>query len=440
MMNAVVLPPPAIQTDWHKPVLTAYLVILIAFGGGAGWASIAKLESAAIAPGVVVAQSNKKTVQHFEGGIVREILVRDGDLVKEGQVLLRFDETQARASLETIRSQQAVARIQEARLIAEREHKEIISIPDNVAYRANEPTVARAIEDQQRNLGERAIYLRSQIDVLNAKISQTEQEVRALNSDAESTKQQLVTIDQELGGLRQLLAKQLVPLSRVAALERERIRLQGILDRAISDTKKGEQAVSETRLTIVQTQKQFLQQVSSDIIDVRKNLSDLLERENVAQDVLLRLDIRAPRTGIVQALKVFTVGAVIRPGDAILEIAPTGDQLRVSIQISPNDVDSVSEGLRAEVRFPTYHSRRVPTMFGVVRTVSYDRVTDPQNPQNVYFQGEVEVDANTVPTELKDKLKPGVPADVMIAVGEQTPLDYFLGPLFDRIGHGLREK
>ena len=376
MTTALAVPPPPIHTDWRKPVLAAYLVILLAFGGGAGWASIAKLESAAIAPGVVIAQSNKKTVQHLEGGIVREIFVRDGDRVEEGRVLLRLDETQARASLETVRSQQAVARIQEARLIAERDQREKIVLPDNVASRASEPAIERAIEDQRSNLRERATYLRSQVDVLNAKISQTEQEVRALNNDANSTKQQLVTIDQELGGLRQLLAKQLVPVSRVAALERERIRLQGLLDRAISDAKKGAQSIDETKLTIIQTQKQFLQQVSSDIIDVRKNLSDLVEKEHVAQDVLTRLEVRAPRTGVVQALKVFTIGAVIRPGDTILEIAPTGDQLTVSVQISPNDVDSVSEGLRAEVRFPTYHSRRVPIMLGQVRSVSYDRVTD----------------------------------------------------------------
>ncbi|GEP08090.1 HlyD family type I secretion periplasmic adaptor subunit [Methylobacterium oxalidis] len=440
MTTALTIQSPPIRTDWRRSVLLAYLVILIAFGGGAGWASLAKLESAAIASGVVMSQSNKKTVQHLEGGIVRAILVRDGDQVQEGQTLLRLDDTQARASLETTRSQQAIDRIREARLLAERDQTDRIVLPDSVTSRAHEPAIARAIQDEKGNLRERAVYLRSQTDVLNAKIVQTEQEVRALRNDADSTKQQLVTIDQELSGLRQLLAKQLVPVSRVAALERERIRLQGALDRAISDAKKGEQAIDETRLTIIQTQKQFLQQVSSDIIDVRKSLAELLEKENVAKDVLSRVEVRAPRTGIVQSMKVFTIGAVLRPGDTMLEIAPTGDQLTVGIQISPADVDSVAEGLRAEVRFPTYHSRRVPIMLGQVRSVSYDRVTDPQNPQNSYFQGEVVVDAASVPTEIKDRLKPGMPADVIVTTGEQTPLDYFLSPLFDRVSHGLREK
>lgn len=440
MTTALTIQSPPIQRDWRKPVLAAYLVILLAFGGGAGWATFAKLESAAIASGVVMAQSNKKTVQHLEGGIVREILVRDGDQVHEGQTLLRLEDTQARASLETIRSQQAIDRIREARLVAERDQTGRIVLPDSVTSRASEPAIARAIEDERGNLRERAVYLRSQIDVLNAKIVQTEQEVRALKNDADSTKQQLVTIDQELGGLRQLLAKQLVPVSRVAALERERIRLQGALDRALSDAKKGDQAIDETRLTIVQTQKQFLQQVSSDIIDARKSLAELFEKENVAKDVLSRVEIRAPRTGIIQGMKVFTVGAVLRPGDTILEIAPTGDQLTVGIQISPTDVDSVAEGLRAEVRFPTYHSRRVPIMLGQVRSVSYDRISDPHNQQNSYFQGEIIVDAKSIPTEIKDRLKPGMPADVIITTGEQAPLDYFLGPLFDRISHGLRER
>ncbi|KMO36672.1 hypothetical protein VQ03_20120 [Methylobacterium tarhaniae] len=440
MTSLVHVSAPPIATDWRKPVLAAYGLILVAFGGGAGWATIAKLESAAIAPGVIVAQTNKKTVQHLEGGIVRDILVRDGDSVQEGQLLMRMDDTQAKASLDTLRGQLIAARIQEARLLAERDQTFAITLPDELAAQRSDPAVVRALEDQTRNMRERQVYLRSQIDVLNAKIAQTEQELRALANDGEVAKQQLVTIDRELRGLNELLAKQLVPVSRVTPLERERYRLLGVIDRAASDSKKGAQAVQETKLTIIQAQKQFLQQVSTDIIDVRKTLSDLNEKERVAQDVLTRVEVRAPRTGIVQALKVFTLGAVVRPGDPLLEIAPTGDQLTVTVQISPADIDSVSEGLQAEVRFPSYHSRRVPYMHGQLRSVSYDRLTDPQNPQNIYFQGEVTVRSAAIPTEIKDKLKPGMPAEVVITTGEQTPIDYFLGPLFDRVGHGLREK
>lgn len=430
---------PSIHSNWKSPVAAAYFVILTTFAGGAGWAAVTKLDSAAVARGVVIAQSNKKTIQHLEGGIVREIFVRNGDQVKEGELLVRLDDTQAKASLDTIRNQQIAARVQEARLLAERDQRSTIKLPDDLTARLNDPAVKRIIEDQESNMKERSTYLNSQIAVLNAKIAQTAQEMKALEADAENSRQQLVTIDQELVGLRQLLSKQLVSVSRVAALERERFRLQGVLDRALSDNKKGAQSIQETKLTIVQLQKQFLQQVSNDIIDVRKNIVDLGEKEHVARDILSRTNIRSPRTGIVQSLKIYTIGAVVRPGDPLMDIAPTGDELTISIKINPSDADSLLEGLRAEVRFPTYHSRRVPFMYGHLKSVSYDRINDEKN-NETYFEGEVIVGAKDIPAEIKDKLKPGLPADVMVNTGEQTPLDYFLGPLFDRMGQGLREK
>lgn len=430
---------PIISVDWRKPVAAAYVVILLTFGGAAGWATLSKLDSAAIAHGVVMAQSNKKTIQHLEGGIVREIFVRNGDMVKEGDVLLRLDDTQAKASLETLSNQLVVARIQEARLLAERDQSAVVNLPPDINSRLDENVVARIYDDQLSNMRERHTYLNSQIAVQEAKIAQTNQEIKALEADAEISKQQLGTLDQELGGLRQLLSKQLVSISRVASLERERFRLQGVVDRAISDGKKGVQLIHETRLMIVQLQKQFRQQVSNDIIEVRKNISDLREKESVAQDVLSRLHIKAPRTGIVQALKVYTIGAVIRPGDAVMEISPTGDELTINVKISPSDADSLIEGLRTEVRFPTYHSRRVPFMFGHLKSVSYDRLNDEKN-NEPFYEGEIIVSASSVPPELKDKLKPGLPVDAYINTGEQTPLDYFLGPLFDRVGKGIREK
>ncbi|GJE06017.1 Type I secretion system membrane fusion protein PrsE [Methylobacterium jeotgali] len=431
---------PEIPENWRHSVMIAYLVILVAFGGGAGWASVAKIASAAIAPGTIMAQSNKKTVQHLEGGIVREILVRNGDPVTEGQLLVRLDSTQPRATLDTFRNQRAVALVQEARLVAERDGAGIIILPVELKERVNDPVVSRALADQNASLRERATYLRSQVDTLNARIAQAEQEIKALRNDAQAARDQIATIDQELPGLKGLLAKQLVAVTRVTTLERERARLQGLQDRAVSDGAKAEQGISETKFQIEQIRQQFLQQVASDLIDIRKTLSDLNERENVARDVLSRVEVRAPKAGIVQGLAFFTIGAVVKPGDTILEIAPTGEELSVSVQIPPSEIDAVMEGLKAEIKLPTFHSRRVPRMFGKLRSVSYDRVADPQNPGNYYFQGEVTVDPETIPDEIRDSLKPGIQADVIITTGEQTPLDYLLGPLFDRVSHGLRER
>lgn len=436
----VILEPPPIATDWRRPLAAAYVVILIAFGGFGGWAAFTKLDSAAIAQGTIIAESNKKTVQHLEGGIVRDINVRDGKAVLEGDVLVKLDDTAARANLETIRAQLAAARAQEARLIAERDRRDEITFSPEVLNRKSDPLVARAIEDQAASFRQRRTFLKSQVDVLLARISQLGQEGRALKNDQQALRDQLTTIDRELPGLKQLLEKQLVQVTRVTTLDRERYRMAGALDRSISDFAKSEQSIAETRLQIVQTEQQFNQQVASDLIDVRKNLSDLFEREHVAQDVLDRTTIKAPRTGVVQALKIFTVGAVVRPGDAIMEIAPTGEDLIVNVQISPSDMDTIEIGAVAEIRFPTFHSRRVPIMSGRLRAVSYDRVQDPQNANNVYYQGEVIADRRTMPAEIRDNLRPGLPADVVIVTGSQTPLDYLIAPLLDRVSRGLREK
>lgn len=435
-----VIEPPSLQVNWRKPLALAYGVILVAFGGFGAWAAIAQIESAAIASGLVVAESNKKSVQHLEGGIVREILARDGMPVIENDVLVRLDDTAARANLETIRNQHAVARAQEARLVTERDGKEQIVFPPEVLARKSDLMVERTIEDQIASFRQRRTLLKSQIDVLLARIQQAEQDKRALANDAVALRSQIATVDQELPGLKYLLEKQLVQVTRVTTLDRERYRLAGALDRSVSDLAKADQSIAETRLQIIQTEQTFSQQVALDIIDVRKNLSDLTERERVAEDVLSRVVIRAPRSGVVQALKLFTIGAVVRPGDTILEIAPTGEELVLSVQISPADMDTVEIGARAEIRFPTFHSRRVPFMFGQLRSVSYDRVQDPQNAQNVYFQGEVVADKRSVPSEIRDNLRPGLPADVIIRTGSQTPLDYLVAPLLDRIGRSMREK
>lgn len=440
MSMELALDTPKLHTDWRKPVVLAYLVILVAFGGFGGWAALAKIDSAAIASGLVAAETNKKTVQHLEGGIVRGIEVRNGDVVKEGDVLVTLDDTQARANLETLRNQVAAARAQEARLLAERDGRTNVTFPDVVLSRKGDPLVARTIEDQTASFVQRRTLLKSQIDVLLAKIDQLEQEKKSLRNDTEALKLQIATIDRELPGLKTLLEKQLVQLTRVTTLERERFRLNGLLERSISDYAKAEQTIAETRLQIVQTQQTFSQQVATDLIEVRKLLADQTERERVAQDILSRITIRAPRDGIVQGLKVFTVGGVIKAGDTILEIAPTGEDLVLTVQIAPADMDTIQIGARAEIRFPTFHSRRVPFMAGHLRAVSYDRVTDPQNPQTSYFQGEVVADKASIPAEIKDNLRPGLPADVIIVTGRQTPLDYLIAPLLDRIGRSMREK
>lgn len=439
LMPVEALPPPAVSGSWWRPVLLSYILMAVAFGGVGGWAVVAKLDAAAVAPGLVMAQTNKKTVQHLEGGIVRDLLVRDGDLVHEGQVLFRLDGTQASADLGLVRDQRAAALAREARLLAERDHSPEIRYPKEVLERGGEALVAKSIIDENANFEERRAALKADLDAGYAKIAQLQQAIEGARRIAEADQKQVVWIDQELSGIRKLFEQGLSTIAQLAALEREHARLLGEIGKAQSDQAQAKQAVAEAVFQTEKIERDFQEKVASDIVDVRKTLAELAQKERVAQDILNRLEIRAPQTGIVQGLKIFTPGAVIRAGDGLLDIAPINDKLVIQAKVRPDDMDVVHDGLRAEIRFPAFHTRRVPAMFGTVRSLSYDRLI-AEDTKSPYFEAEIAVDTQTIPTEIRTKLKPGLPADVLIVTGERTVLDYFLAPLLDRLRKVMRDR
>ncbi|CAH1651660.1 Membrane fusion protein (MFP) family protein [Hyphomicrobiales bacterium] len=423
---------PPLNMDWRRSARLGLAVIGIAFGGSAAWALVAGLDSAAIADGVVSAESNRKTVQHYEGGIIRDIRVRDGDHVDEGQVLFVLDDTQARANLDAVRNQRAAALAEEARLVAERDGKESISFPQESLERQNDTAVHRTIEDQQRAFQDRRAYIKNQVDSLQARVGQAQEKLAGSEEANKSAIKQLEWIDKELPALRTLYDKGLVQWPRITALERQRAQMEGTIGQTAAAMAESRQAIDQAKFDMAQVGKGMQQEVAQRIIDVRKQLSDLAEKLKVAEDVMNRLTVLAPQTGVVQGLKFFTRGAVIRPGDALLDIAPLNEALVILAQIQPTDMDVVQTGLEAEVRFPSFHLGQVPFILGTVKTLSYDRLIDQKN-QNSYFAAEIVVDPKTIPDQIKDRLRPGMPAQVMIATGERTPFEYLTAPLFNRL-------
>lgn len=423
---------PPLNMDWRRPARWGLAFIAIAFGGSAAWGFVARLDGAAIAEGVVSAESNRKTVQHFEGGIIRDILVRDGDHVVEGQTLFVLDDTQARANLDAVRNQRAAALAEEARLIAERDGKDVITFPNEALERQSEMAVLRTIEDQQRAFQDRRAYLKNQVDSLQAKVKQVEEQLTGSQEAHKSAVKQLEWIDKELPALRTLFDKGLVQWPRITALERQRAQMEGSIGQTAAAIAESKQGIDQAKFEMAQVGKGMQQEVAQRIIDVRKSLADLAEKMKVAEDVSRRLTINAPQTGVVQGLKVFTRGAVIRSGDPLLDIAPMNEALVVLAQIQPTDMDVVQTGLEAEVRFPSFHLGQVPFIIGSVRSLSYDRLIDQKN-QNSYFAAEIVVDPASIPAEIKDKLRPGMPAQIMIATGERTPFEYLTAPLFNRL-------
>ena len=426
-------------SDWRHPARLGYFVIFMAFGLGGGWAAVAKLSSAVVAPAFVEVETNSKVVQHLEGGIVGEILVTENQHVKAGQVVLRLSDVQTRAQLTTVQNQLIAAEVQEARLLAERDEQPQIELPPDIRAQMNNPVVAHSVADQTTTFTDRQRSLQGQISVLESRIEGLKSEIRGLSIEEDSTKKQVAYIEEELVGLRELLAQHLVPLSRVLGLEREQTRLEGVIGRSMADQAKAQNSIGETELDIQGLHRKFQEETASGIVDIRQKISDLREKVTVATDILSRVDIRSPVSGEVQGLKVYSVGQVIRAGEPLMQVVPDDEQLVVQARFSPIDIDRVHRATNVQVRFPSFHSRTTPVILGTLASVSADRMTDDTTHQP-YYLGLVLVNKLEIPEDLRERLRAGMPAEVIAPLAERTVLSYLISPLKDAWQKSLREE
>ncbi len=379
--------PPKLQrpTDNYKGVARiGYIVIGITFVGLLGWAALAPLDSAVIANGVVSAEGNKKTVQHLEGGMLRKILVREGEKVKAGQVLFEMDPTQVDAAAGITKNQYVALKAMEARLLAERDQRPAISFPADLLSQRNDPAVARTLADEQSQFLERRQTISGQVDLMNAQRDQFQSEIDGIERQTQGLKDQLGYIEDELNDLRKIYDKGLVPRPRLLALEREQASLSGSIGRLTADRSKAVQGMSETQLKIRQIKQQFFQEVSQNIAETRVKLAEVTEKEVVASDAQRRIKVVSPVSGTAQNLRFFTEGAVIRPAEPMVDIAPDDEAFVIQAHFQPTDVDNVRAGMVTEVRLPAFHSREIPILNGKIESISRDRLSDPEG-KTVYL-------------------------------------------------------
>ena len=442
--------PSAQDSDAHIPkidpprnsslfVVLGLLVIAIAFGGFGTWAAMAPLDSAVVAPGVVSVESRRKSVQHLEGGIIKEILVRDGQTVAAGQVLIRLDVTQTQANVTTIQNQLDAARALEARLLAERDHLDKVAFPEDMRARQSLPSVREVIEGQKTEFQERRKSLEGQTAILNKRVSQFEKEIEGLQAQQKSKQEQLRIIADELVGLRELHEKGYFPRTRILAMEREMARLRGERGEDLASIAGSENGIGEAELQIIQLEQRFREEVVNDLRETRDEIKQLQERLVVARDVLRRSEILSPLAGEVQELAVHTIGGVIGHGQELMQIVPTDDKLIVEAKVSPSDIDSLAEGQTAEVRLTSFQTRTTPIIQGTVSTVTADRIVDERNGVDYYLAQIVVPDDQLHHLEGK-KLLAGMPAEALIKTGSRTVLEYLLKPIDDAIAVGLKEE
>jgi len=415
------------------------LIILIFVAGFFGWAALAPLNSAILSPGVIVVESHRKAIQHLEGGIVRDIRVQEGDFVNAGQLLIRLDTIQAQTSLDVMRGEADALAAQAARLTAERDGKDQIAFPAELVARANDPHVADAMRGETNTFNTRRQTMAKQIDILTQRNQQNGRIISGLRSEVVSIERQAALIEQETQSVQALYAKGLSTLPRLLALQRQQADLGGQRGQLVEKIAQVQLNSGENELQIANLKNTQLSDVVKDLRDVQTKRFDLLDRIQGASDILARTSITAPVAGKVVELSVHTRGAVIKPGEVVMEIVPQKDALEVEAHVRPEDADSIYAGMTARVTLTAYQQRRLPAIDGVVTNISADRIVDQRTGQ-AYFNVQLTVDR----TPLKDypdaHLIPGMPVEVALDTGARTALDYFVEPVSDVFRRGMREK
>ena len=428
------------QKPSPKPVaLAGYVLIFLTFGVLGSWAAVAKLDSAVVAPATISLEGNRRVVQHFEGGIVEEIRVAEADAVAQGDVLVRLSSVEAQSNLDVLSSRLDVARMIEARLLAERKLAEEIAFPDDLV--SGENPIVSAVRDDQRDLfREGRSILKSQEDILRARMGQIEVQIEGLELQKSAFERRIDNYTEMLDRMRDGESRGLIQGNVLSQREDELIEIEANLGQVISDIAQARASIGETELQILQLTQEYRQRANTELEQIRAEISELQERRKVAADVLNRTEIRAPGSGTIQNLKVHTVGSVVRPGDVLMELVPEDEELIINARVSPIDKDNVQPGLSTEVRFTAFKTKLTPIMLGEVETVSGDVIT-PDNPNEPpYFLARITVDENDIPEEIRDRITAGMPADVIITTGERTVANFIVSPLMDAVRKSMIEE
>ena len=425
----------ALRAQLKTPTLIAALIAFVFFGVGGAWSVIVPIASASLASGTIRPEGHRKTVQHLEGGIVKEIRVKDGDKVKAGDILMILEDTQAMTAFRVQEARLLALRAMEARLMAE-EHG---TGAPNWSAVPNAPGRNNAIADQQSIFVKTQQSEESERKILTQRVNQLVEEINGLKAQIKSQGSQLFLIKDEIQMVKSLTDKGLARKPRLLDLQRQQAEISGRRASNMSSIARAKQSIGETELQILNLETRRQDEAASRLGDIRVQIADLEERMAGTRDILKRTSVIAPVAGTVVDVRLQTTGAVLRSGDDILDIVPLGDELLIDARIQPNDIDVVTEGLNAEITLTAFPQRNLPKLRGAVRHVSADRLTDKATGE-VYYLARIEIEQTSLANLGKDiELIPGMPADTMIFTGARTFSDYLIGPLMESIDRSFRE-
>lgn len=420
-------------------LLAGVAIVALFFGGFGSWAVTAPLNSAVVAQAVVKVEGNRKSVQHLEGGIVKELRVKEGSRVQAGDVLIVLDDTQAKAEYEVYSQQYAVLRATEVRLLAEIAGSNAIVMPPELAARHNDPYVQDIWSGQVKQFMSRLAAIEGQRSVIREKINQLRSQIVGAEAQVKSFTDQIDSVKNEAASIAPLVERNLLPRPRLLQLQRTAFGLEGQIADATAAIAKFKQAVAEQELQIAQLDNDRMADATKDLRETEGRLLEVIPKRMGAEAVLSRMEIRSPYTGRVVGLNVFSIGAVINHGDKILDIVPEQEMLTVEAQVPVEDISEVHPEMHAQVHLTAYKQRIVPTVGGEVVEVSADRLTDPKTNQP-YYTILVKLDEEELAKLPQVRLYPGMPAIVMVPTQERTAFDYVVGPLLMSFNQAFRQK
>jgi HlyD family secretion protein len=437
---ALTAPRPTAQGSIRRHLALGVALGAVLVVGVGGWATFTQISGAVIAPGQLVVESDVKKVQHPTGGVVGELRVRDGMRVKAGDILIRLDETQTRANLDIILKALDELSARRARDEAERDGAAAITFPPDLLARTDsDPSVAHLIEGEARLFRSRVAGREGQKAQLRERVQQLREEIKGLTEQVAAKAREVGFITGELQGVRELYAKNLVPLARVNALERDAARLDGERGQLLASTASARGKIAETELQILQIDGDMRTETGKDLAEIRGKWSEYVEKRVAAEDQLKRVDMRAPQSGTVHQMTVHTIGGLVTPSEPAMLIVPEADQLAVEVKIQPQDIDNVRLDQAAVLRFSAFNQRTTPEIDGVVSRVSADVTSDPKTGMS-YYTARIRVPEDQKERLGTARLVPGMPVETFMQLGNRSVLSYLTKPLTDQIAKAWREK
>ncbi|MBQ0824881.1 HlyD family type I secretion periplasmic adaptor subunit [Microvirga terrae] len=415
------------------------VAMIALFGGTIGlWAATSTLSGAVVAGGQFVVDTSVKKVQHSTGGIVGELKVKEGDRVAQGDLLIRLDETMTRANLQVVAKQLDEYLGRQARLEAERDGATEVKTPEEFANRFNDPAVQKIMSSERTLFTARGASRDAQKDQLRKRIAQSQDEIVGLKAQQTAKAREADLIVAELKGVRDLYDRNLVPITRLNALERDAASIEGQRGQLIAAVAQAESRIAETQFQIIQIDEQMRAEAMQELREIQGKIAEYTERRVAAEDQLKRIDIRAPSDGFVHQLNIHTIGGVISPAEPVMNIVPVNDKLELEAKVLPNEIDQVKIGQKATVKVHASNARMVPDLHGAVQRISAD-VSRDQQTGATFYTIRIELPQDEVKKLENIHLIAGMQAEVFVEVNQRTPFEYFFKPMQEQIARAFRE-